>query len=429
MTLAKLILLALPAALSALLNNAYRIIDQHAVQWLGVDAQAAIASTTFILIGFFAFYSIISAGSISLVARAVGARNTDEQKQLIGNALTAAALVGILILALSGFLAPVTAEILGLKGSLAEQAATYLRWHALFCLPQAVMPTVDAVFIAYGRTQTVLLLQAISSLLNFMLNPVCIYWLGFGIGGAAMATGLSQGIALAIGIVLLSRSVNIGFSDFHVDRTVVRIAGIGLPMCWGTLMFAGVYAALLRWVISPLGPAVNAALGIGFSALEGFTWPVFWGFSMSIASIVGRSLGSGRIDDAKQAIRLAFGLMTLSGLAASGIFWFGAGFLCGLFTDDTQVLQEAVLYAHVLAFSQVLIAYEALAEGILSGAGKTRSILYWSAPFNILRVPFGWLFAIHYGYGAAAIWWVINISTLLKTLGKWRAVNSGKWQT
>ena len=428
MTRKQLIVLALPAALSALLNNAYRVIDQHAVQWLGVDAQAAIASTTFILIGFFAFYSIISAGSISLVARAVGANLEAEQKQLIGNALTAAALLGIFILALSGFLAPVTAEILGLKGTLAEQAATYLRWHALFCLPQAVMPTVDAVFIAYGRTQTVLLLQAISSLLNFMLNPVCIYLLGFGIGGAAMATGLSQGIALVVGMVLLCQTINIGFNDFRVDRTVVRIARIGLPMCWGTLMFAGVYAALLRWVISPLGPAVNAALGIGFSALEGFTWPVFWGFSMSIASIVGRSLGAGRIDDAKHAIRLAFGLMTLSGLMASIVFWFGAVFLCGLFTTDAQVLKEAVLYAHVLAFSQLFIAYEALAEGILSGAGNTHSILYWSAPFNLLRIPFGWLFAIHYGYGAAAVWWVINVSTLLKTLGKWRAVYSGQWQ-
>jgi hypothetical protein len=28
-----------------------------------------------------------------------------------------------------------------------------------------------------------------------------------------------------------------------------------------------------------------------------------------------------------------------------------------------------------------------------------------------------------------AIWWVINVSTLLKTLGKGYAVVSGKWQT
>lgn len=48
-----LIYLTFPAALSAMLSNAYRVIDQYAVQWLGVDAQAAIASCTFVLIAFF----------------------------------------------------------------------------------------------------------------------------------------------------------------------------------------------------------------------------------------------------------------------------------------------------------------------------------------------------------------------------------------
>jgi Na+-driven multidrug efflux pump len=64
-----LIYLTFPAALSAMLNNAYRVIDQYAVQWLGVDAQAAIASCTFVLIAFFAGYSIFASGAIALVSR------------------------------------------------------------------------------------------------------------------------------------------------------------------------------------------------------------------------------------------------------------------------------------------------------------------------------------------------------------------------
>jgi Na+-driven multidrug efflux pump len=182
-------------------------------------------------------------------------------------------------------------------------------------------------------------------------------------------------------------------------------------------------------VISPLGPEVNAALGIGFSVLEGFTWPVFWGFSMGIASIVGRSLGAGELDKAKQAIRLAFGMMSGCGLFAAGVFWLCGEVLAGVFTNDAKVLGQTVLYAQILAFSQLFVAYEALAEGILSGAGGTKSIFFWSAPLNILRVPFAWYFAIECGYGAAAVWWVINCSTFFKTAGKWSAVLSGRWQT
>ncbi len=423
-----LVYLTFPAALSAMLNNAYRVIDQYAVQWLGVDSQAAIASCTFVLIAFFAGYTIFASGAIALVARAVGREDTEEQSRLIGSALTSAVLAGIIILGLSGALAPWTALSLGLQDGLARQAETYLRWHALYCLPQAVMPTLDAIFIAYGRTKTVLVLQVTASVLNFALNPVCIYVLGFGIGGSAMATGVSEGIALLLGLVLLSRTKGFDSKAFRLNSHALRIIKVGLPMCWGTLVFAGVYWALLRWVISPLGPSVNAALGIGFSVLEGFTWPVFWGFSMGIASIVGRCLGAGDLAKAQHAIHLALRLVTLFGLLASAVFWWAGEALSGIFTNDADVLQQAVLYAQVLAFSQLFVAYEALAEGILSGAGKTKAIFYWSAPLNILRVPCCWLFAVHYGYGAAAVWWVINVSTILKSLGKWSTVISGRWQ-
>ncbi|MGR9099015.1 MAG: MATE family efflux transporter [Gammaproteobacteria bacterium] len=424
-----LIYLAAPAALSAMLNNAFRVIDQHAVQWLGVNAQAAIASTTFVLIGYFAVYSIISSGAIALISRSVGANDIPLQQKLIGNALMGASFLGIVILSLSGLLAPWTTAMLGLEGELAKTTETYLRWHALFCFPQSLAPTIDAIFIAYGRTKTVLLLQIMASTLNFLLNPVFIYYMDFGIGGAAIATGISQGVAVLIGLYLIHKTAGLSRSDFYPHESALRIARIGLPMCWGTLLFAGVYWAMLYLVISPLGVAVNAALGIGFSVLEGFTWPVFWGFSMALASLIGRYLGAEQFEYADQAIRLALTMMTAAGLVAALIFWYGASPFCSLFTQDPEVLRQSILYARILAFSQLFIAYEALAEGILSGAGDTKTILAWSAPFNLLRIPCSWLFAIHFGYGPAAVWWTINISTLIKTVGKWRAVRKGRWKT
>ncbi len=165
----QLIALTLPVALSAMLDNAYRVIDQHAVQWLGVEAQAAIAACTFILIAYYAAYAIISAGSISLIAKAVGGNREQEQQQLIGNALTGALLLGAMVLTLSYLFAPALTQLLGLGENVAKQATAFLHWHAVYCLPQAIMPTVNAIFIAYGRTRTVLLLQVIATVLKTLL--------------------------------------------------------------------------------------------------------------------------------------------------------------------------------------------------------------------------------------------------------------------
>ena len=76
-------------------------------------------------------------------------------------------------------------------------------------------------------------------------------------------------------------------------------------MALGVAAYAGVYWAMLRTSISPLGPEINAALGIGFSALEGITWPIFHGLSIAVASLVGRYLGAGRRELAFATVRLA----------------------------------------------------------------------------------------------------------------------------
>jgi len=428
-TTRQVVTLALPAAASVLLNNAYRVIDQYAVQWLGVDAQAAVGACTFVLIAAFALFILSSAGAGALVARAVGAGDLEAERRVVGNALAGSVIIGVAVLVVIGFSADGIAVLVGLDGGAAEQMGRYLRWLAVCGLPLALAPTIDAIFIARGETVAVLVLQVIATVLNLLLNPLLIYTLDLGIGGAALATGISRTVSITIGLWLIRRRIHPRGADLELDATARRIARVGWPISLNTLYYAGVYWALLAFAISPLGPSVNAALGIGFSALEGFTWPVFWGVSQAVASLVGRQLGAGNPDEAVRTYHLAVPLMGGLGLAAALVFYFGAVPLCSLFTDDPLVLEHAILYARVLAFSQMFVAWEAMAEGVLQGAGDTRPVLRWSAPINILRVPLGWLAAFPLGFGAMGVWWVINLTTVAKCLGKWSVVHRGEWRT
>ena len=116
------------------------------------------------------------------------------------------------------------------------------------------------------------------------------------------------------------------------------------------------------------------------------------------------------------------------GLMCSLIFWFGAELLCGFFTPDAAVLKQAILYAQVLAFSQVFVAYEATFEGVLGGSGHNDYQLWMSVPLNIIRIPLAYLMAITLGHGAASVWWAINATTLVKALGKGLLVRHGSWR-
>lgn len=426
-TRAELVRLAAPAAASAVLNNAFRVIDQYAAGVLGTSAQAAIGSCTFVLIACYAVFCLVSAGAGPLVARATGGADPVFRRRVFGASLVGALGLGVAVGLLLHLGADVVAASLGLHGTVATDAATFLRalaWGAPFL---ALAPVLDACFVAIGRTGVMLVLQLGAALLNAVLNPLFIETFGLGVAGTAYATGIARALTVAVGIRVLVGAFGPTRADLRADATLARILRIGAPVTVNTLFYAGVYFLLLRTTISPLGPATNAALGIGFSALEGFTYPMYLGVSLGVSSLVGRSLGAGRPEDAARAARLGFPLTTGLGVACSLVFWFAAEPLCGAFTTDPEVLAAAVLYARTLAWSQVFVAWEALAEGVLAGAGATRTIFWLSAPMNALRVPLAYVLAFPFGMGAAGVWWAINVTSLLKATGKGVAAARGGW--
>lgn len=419
--------LAVPSALFTVLTNGYRVVDQYYIQDVSTASQAAIGSSIFVLIFFYASFELVAAGTGPLVARATGAGDDDRRREVVGASVFGAAVVTALVMLVGVGGAPVLASSLGLSGDAASECTRYLRALSWTILPLVLTPVVDQSFIAMGNARTPMVLHAISLGLNIVLTPLLIHTAGLGIVGAALASNASRGVATGLGFILLKRATGFRLRDVHPTgelRTVVRI---GAPMALGVAFYALVYWALLKTSVSPLGPEVNAALGIGFSALEGVTWPIFHGLSLAVASLVGRYLGGGRADLAKGAVRLAFPIATGGGLLAGLTFWFGGAWLTDLFTSDVAVHEAATLYAVILAYSQLFVAWESLAEGVLAGAGDTRTVFLYSAPLNVIRVPLAWIAAFPLGYGAAGIWWVINATSAAKALGKGYAVVRGKW--
>lgn len=429
MTVRELVGLAAPAAASAVLNNAFRVIDQHAADQLGTPAQAAMGSCTFVLISAFAVHCLVAAGAGPLLARATGAGDFDERRRVFVRSIWGAIAIGIGIAVVTGFGAASIAGLLGLTGETADNAERFLQVLLIGGVPAALGPTLDAAFIAIGKTRAMMALQLVAAGLNYGGNVVMIE-AGYGVGGTALATVLARSVASAAGLWLLCRELGVGWRELcgpaaHRLGDYARMLGIGLPICANMLAYSAVYWALLNTAISPLGKEVNAGLGIGFSALEGMSYPVFLGISQAVASIVGRRLGAGEPAEARRGAVLALPWAVGAGCVAGGIFYWGATPICGAFTHDPAVLQEAVIYAKILGIAQPLVALEALAEGVLAGAGVTMPIFLWSVPLNVLRIPLGICLAAE--YGAAGIWWGISFTTLIKAAGKGYTAVRGGW--
>ena len=144
---------------------------------------------------------------------------------------------------------------------------------------------------------------------------------------------------------------------------------------------------------------------------------------------MGRALGAGRPEDAWRVIRTGLPFSTALGIGAALTFWFGGEALTDFFTDDPAVHAAATTYATVLAWSQLAVAWESLADGVLDGAGDTVTGFWTSTPLNVARVPLAWWLADagQLAWGAAGVWWAINFTSFAKTAVKIAAVLWGRW--
>ena len=420
-----IIWLAIPGMLSALLNNIYRLVDQYFVQWLSPEAQAALGASTFLLFTGYALFVLISAGVGPYVARYTGAQNQIAVQTIVTQALKLSAAAGLLfslVLVLGSSWLPST---VGLEGKAATELQNYLFWLGISGSGMAFGPLLDSIWIARGNTQTPMYLQIISTLLNVVLNAIFIFELSWGIMGAALASGISRWIVVLVGIPMLLKELpwqGIGSTEFK------KILTMGFPVSMGIVLYSGVYWAIMYLCISPLGNSVHIALGLGFSVLEGISYPLYSGIMVAVSSMIGRQLGAKEYTLLNKTIKRGAMLCSLLGFLTMMIFLLFAEAICGYFTQSVSGLEQAVLYAHILAFSQVFVALEAMAEGVLSGSGDNKRLFWLSAPFNIMRVPLAYFFCFTLFGHAAGIWWAINITTYIKCALKWHAVYKGAWR-
>lgn len=416
--------LAFPAAASALLNNAFRVIDQVAAGGISTAAQAAIGSCTFVFIAAYGVHMLVAAGAGALAARAEGARDPALAREVLGAALIGSLGTWAICAIFLGLGAYPLASFLGLRGEALDSAAVFMQVIGVAGLPLALSPTFDALFVARGQTARMMALQVTAAVLNGLLNPIFIHDLGLGVAGAAWATVVARIPAVTVAAIWLFRPHG---ATLPSRNLYLRMGRIGWPIMVNTLVYSGVYFLLLRTTVAPLGEVTLAALGIGFSALEGITYPLFLGLSLAVSSLVGRHLGAGNPAEAARALRIAFPLTTGLGIASGLIFWFAPVFICRPFTQDPAVLAAAVSYSRALAWSQPSVAWEALAEGVLMGAGASRPVFWLSAPINALRIPLGYLLAFPLGFGADGVWWALNVTSFLKSGLKGWVAARGNW--
>ena len=437
--------LSIPMLLSGALQEVQSLIDLFWVGRLGPHAVAAVSMSGIILFLLSPVAMGLMIGTVALVSRRVGERQPQEAGHAAAQSLLLAAGLGLLTSVAGWILAPQVFPLLGVRASDAVQhgvdpalivqaGVAFLRIIMAGQWMLFILMACFAALQAAGNARTPMFCSLAASVANMILDPLLIYGFGpfprLGVPGAALATILSQGIALAAALHALRRTdqgLTLQRASFRPDLPICwRILRVGLPGSGQILLRSALSAALMR-IVAICGPVAVAGYGIGLRWHMFILMPAF-ALGNATAALVGQNLGAGQPDRARRSAWLASGIDAGIMVLFAGLALVAAEPLVRCFTQDAEVVRVGVQYLRVVSPFYPAVAFGIILGRALNGAGDSlapmviTAISLWGIQF-----PAALLLAHAVAPPTLGIWLAIaagNVANALLIIARFR---QGAW--
>ena len=387
-----LILFALPVFLGNVFQQLYNTIDSLIVgNFLGDAARAAVSSSGNLIFMFVGFFNGLAMGAGVIIAKHFGARNYNAMAKVIHTDVAFGLITGTLITILGVTLTPTILGWMGTPENVLPNSISYFRLY--FC--GAIFSVMYNIFVgilhAVGDSKNPLIYLIISSLVNVVLDLLFVGVFHWGVGSAALATTISQGISAMLCCVRLLRidaPYRLKLKQIRLDWECLKdIVRFGLPSGIQNSVI-GLANVVVQSNINAFGSSAMAGCG-SYSKLEGFAFLPITCFAQALATFVGQNLGARKHDRVKKGV--GFGIICSVVLAelVGVLFYFFAPNLIGLFDDSPEVIDFGVRHMRAICLFYCLLAFSHCIAGILRGAGKATvpmvtMLLFWC----VLRVSY-----------------------------------------
>ncbi len=412
-----LLVLAIPLALTGLLESGVFFFETLFLARLGPDPLAAGALVSWL----FGTFSVILFGVLNalniLIAQQHGAQNERAIALIIRDGIWLAFLF-VVPTSLLFWNMPSLFLYLGQSPEVVLLAKPYL--HALVwgILPDLIMIAWLEVMVGLGHTRPILVFSLLSVSLTVFSSFVLIFGkFGFpalGVAGAGWGTTISywiSGIALTAYVFTQKtyRPFLTHLFTFTKRSYLFELLTVGTPMGIMYCIEVGFFF-VLTLIMGSFGSALLAANQIALQYM-GALMAVIFSLAQAITVRMGHLLGAGNTIAAKQAgyagMTIAAGMMLLAALT----YWMIPTILISFDLDLTlkhnaNIIHVATQLLSICAIFQLFEGTRIALFGALRGLKDTRFTLFISIfSFWGIALPLGYTLATRWHWGGTGLWW------------------------
>ncbi|MBE0477250.1 MAG: MATE family efflux transporter [Coriobacteriia bacterium] len=387
----------------------FNIVDTFYVGQLGTEELGAMGFMLAVIMAVNSVNVGIGMGTMAVVSRAIGQGDARLSRRLTTDAILLALLFALVIVSVG--LTSITAlfTLLGAEGAVLEHIHSYMTvWY--LGLPLIVCPMVgNNGFRAAGDTKTPATIMISALTVNAVLDPLFIFGIGpfpaRGLQGAAIATVISQGIALVVGFTLLRRRGLITFERFKLFDLFPswrRILSIAVPAAV-TQLIIPVSAGIVTVIVATFGVAAVAGFGVA-TRLEMFSVMVIMALGSALVPFVGQNWGAGDKARIGRAVRVAITIASAWGAMVWLLSMAVGETVAAAFNSDPTVIRTVTSYMAIVFPSYVALGIFTTVTNSLNALHRPMSSMVLSLlRMLVLYVPLA--YAGSALLGLDGVWW------------------------
>jgi|GEM_PF-10695 len=399
---------AVPLLIGNVVQQLYQVADAMIVgRTLGVDSLAAVGSTGSLLFLLIGFAWGMTSGFAIPTAQAFGAGDAAAVRRSVATGVVLTAGASVVISVGAVLLAGPALRLLQTPPELMDQARTFAVVSFAGAASTMAYNLLAAIIRAIGDSRTPLVFLAVSCGLNIVLVLAIVRGLGHGVGGAALATVISQGVSVALCLWYVAKRVPV----LHVSRADFRITGedlrrhlrLGLPMGFQASIIAiGALAVQVR--LNELGADAVAAYTTA-ARVDGLAVALLASLGLAVSTFAAQNHGAGRPDRIRRGV-VQGTWMSIGGAVLLGIVLVTLGsHIVELFVGPGQqrVVDMAAQFLTVNGALYSVLGVLFVLRGALQGLGQAAVPTVTGVIELVMRVGAAMVLGAAFGF-AGVVW-------------------------
>lgn len=407
--------LVVPTVISQLITVVYNMADTFFIGQLGDPNQVAAASLSLPIFLFTTgIANLFGIGGASLISRYLGIGDGEKARRASAFSIWTAAAVsfayGMVMLAFRS-------AILSAVGADADTYGLCCKY-VFWTLTVGAVPTVLNAALAHlvraeGFSAQASFGVALGGMLNILLDPIFIFAFGLEIEGAAIATMLSNLIALLyfIGFILAKGDrlhLTLDIRAYSVGGGIPsEVLLVGLPSAIMNLM--GIFSNIMLNKLL-VGYCNEAVAGVGIAKkIDMLSFAIANGLSQGVVPLIGFNYAAKNYDRLRSALRFTL-LLSLAVTTLGAIFLFTcAGPLVRSFISDAETVKYGSTFQRIMCITGPCTAVSTVIIAIFQSVGhKGKPLVLSMLRKGGLDVPF--MFLLNGWIGINGIAWATPIA-------------------